>query len=88
MDSEVIESISRSLSENWHNPSSQQKKGKEAKNILNESRRAVANMINANSDDVIFTSGGTEVFFYLFKFSSLFDKFNLIFLLFKLIMKV
>ena len=47
--------------ENWHNPSSQYKKGKESKALINESRLLIAQMINATStSDVIFVSGGTE----------------------------
>lgn len=58
---EVATCIANSLVQNWHNPSSQYKKGKEAKTLINESRRAIATMINANSSsDIIFVSGGTE----------------------------
>lgn len=63
LEKEVVESIALSLSESWSNPSSQYKKGKEAKFLINQSRQSIANMINADSpSDIIFLSGGTEVY--------------------------
>ena len=57
----MVKCIADSLVNNWQNPSSQYKKGKEAKLLINESRKAIATMLNANSwSDVIFVSGGTE----------------------------
>jgi cysteine sulfinate desulfinase/cysteine desulfurase-like protein len=47
--------------DNWQNPSSQYKKGKESKKLINESRQLIASMINASSaSELIFVSGGTE----------------------------
>ena len=57
----VIESITKSLKENWANPSSGYASGIEAKKIINEARKYIGLMIGANQGDVIFTSGGTEV---------------------------
>ena len=63
LDSQVIESINKSLIENWQNPSGQYEKGKECKSLIDESRRSIAAMINSDSpSDIIFVSGGTEVF--------------------------
>lgn len=53
--------ISKSLRENWQNPSSQNQTGKMAKDLINESRRKIGNMINSQASDIVFTSGGTEV---------------------------
>ncbi len=62
LDPQVVEAISKSLIENWSNPSSLSAQGKEAKKQINESRKSIANMINANCpSDIIFVSGGTEV---------------------------
>ncbi|KAJ9585113.1 hypothetical protein L9F63_020543, partial [Diploptera punctata] len=56
----VIESITKSLSENWANPSSGYASGVAAKKIINEARKNIGLMIGANPEDIIFTSGGTE----------------------------
>ncbi len=59
---EVIDSISECLVRFWANPSSNHSEGKAANNLIQNSRQTIANMINANtSDEIIFTSGGTEV---------------------------
>ncbi len=42
------------------NPSSLYKEGVNAKNALAEGRQKVADYLNAHSDEIIFTSGGTE----------------------------
>jgi cysteine desulfurase len=63
---EVKDSIIESLNQFWANPSSNYREGKAANNVIQNSRQLVANMINANnSQEIIFTSGGTEVFFFL-----------------------
>lgn len=46
--------------ENLGNPSSTHGFGREAKLILNKSRRYIANSIQAAEQEIIFTSGGTE----------------------------
>ncbi len=64
---EVVECVSQTLSENWHNPSSQSTLGKKAKQLINESRKSIAETINAQSEsEIIFLSGGTEVKIELF----------------------
>ncbi|XP_015919229.2 selenocysteine lyase [Parasteatoda tepidariorum] len=60
IDSDVCETITSALSKVWGNPSSSYAFGKEAHNIIQESRIKVASMIGCNSDEIIFTSGGTE----------------------------
>jgi cysteine sulfinate desulfinase/cysteine desulfurase-like protein len=54
LDTQVIEAINESLSSHWYNPSSQNAKGKQAKQAINESRKAIGDMINAPSSDVCF----------------------------------
>ena len=48
------------LAENYGNPASLHKKGDEAKTALDLARANVANALSCNSDEVYFTSGGTE----------------------------
>jgi cysteine desulfurase len=61
---EVKDSIIESLNQFWANPSSSYREGKAANNAIQNSRQFIANMINANNtQEIIFTSGGTEVFF-------------------------
>jgi cysteine desulfurase len=61
---EVKNSIIESLNQFWANPSSVYREGKAANNVIENSRQLIANMINANNaQEIIFTSGGTEVFF-------------------------
>lgn len=57
---EVVSIMVDVLQENFGNPSSLHSYGKNAKKILNDSRKNIASLINANEDEVIFTSGGTE----------------------------
>ena len=65
----MIEAINESLINNWQNPSSQYKKGKEAKEKINEARKQISSMIKSTSpSDIIFLSGGTEVSSKLFMF--------------------
>lgn len=61
LDSTVTEEVTRSLKEDWGNPSSSHVLGEKAKTVIDRSRMAVAGMLNANAEDIIFTSGGTEV---------------------------
>ena len=58
---EVICSISDALQNNWANPSSASLIGERAKKIIENARNQIAKMLNGNSSDILFTSGGTEV---------------------------
>ncbi|KAJ3071517.1 hypothetical protein HK102_006413, partial [Quaeritorhiza haematococci] len=61
IDPEVAECITDALVNAWANPSSGYKPGKRAKQIIQEARSNIANMIGAKSpQDILFTSGGTE----------------------------
>ena len=59
---EVIAVIKASLEVNWANPSSSYSIGAQAKQAVENNRRKIARMLNVDSiNDIIFTSGGTEV---------------------------
>ena len=57
---EVLEAMLPGLRENYGNPSSIHSFGRSARVQLDEAREKVARLINAQSSEVIFTSGGTE----------------------------
>ena len=64
---EVIDTITECLTKFWANPSSNYNEGKEAKQLIQNSRQSVADMINADtSHEIVFTSGGTEVIYHQF----------------------
>lgn len=48
------------INNNFGNPSSSHYYGFNAKKIIEEARKQVAKLIDANADEIIFTSGGTE----------------------------
>ncbi|AFK86993.1 MULTISPECIES: cysteine desulfurase NifS [Thermoanaerobacterium] len=58
--SEVLDAMMPYLSNRFGNPSSLYSYGQEAKKAIEEARDKVANAIYANSDEIFFTSGGTE----------------------------
>jgi len=58
---EVIASVTAALQNEWANPSSSSDLGKRAKQVVDDSRKQIARMLNCSPSDVIFTSGGTEV---------------------------
>lgn len=60
LEDEVLSSIHCALRDAWGNPSSSHSAGKKAKSVIFAARNSIAAMINSTSDDVIFTSGGTE----------------------------
>lgn len=60
VDDEVIKAMIPYFNEKYANASSTHFKGQEAKNVLEKSRKTIAKAINAKSDEIIFTSGGTE----------------------------
>ena len=66
LDKEVISAISESLRTSWANPSSGHTLGKQARLKIEEARSRLAKLVGANdSKEITFTSGGTEVGFYL-----------------------
>ena len=57
---EVLEAMLPFLREDYGNPSSIHRLGRRAQDALVRSRRAVAELIGANTDEIVFTAGGTE----------------------------
>ena len=57
---EVCQAISDSLQHHFGNPSSNHSLGQAAKESIDCARRQVAELIGANADEVLFTSGGSE----------------------------
>ncbi|WP_115812694.1 cysteine desulfurase family protein [Flavobacterium aquicola] len=57
---EVIAEMTKILTEDYGNPSSTHSLGRNAKSILELSRKSIAKHINATASEIIFTSCGTE----------------------------
>jgi cysteine desulfurase len=57
---EVIAEITKSMIEDFGNPSSSHSFGRNSKNSLELSRKSIAKLLNANAQEIIFTSGATE----------------------------
>jgi cysteine desulfurase len=57
---EVVDEISKVMIENFGNPSSSHSFGRNSKNLLELSRKSIAKNLNVSSQEIIFTSGGTE----------------------------
>jgi len=57
---DVVQVISKSLSDTYGNPSSSHSFGREAKGQLEESRRTIAKLLGAKPSEIFFTSCGTE----------------------------
>jgi cysteine desulfurase len=60
VDARVADALTRSLTENFGNPSSVHGFGQRARAAVDHARREVAALINARPNEIIFTSGGTE----------------------------
>lgn len=60
VDPKVVKAIIPYLHDKFGNPSSLHKTGDDATEILEESRQTIAGFINADKDEIIFTSGATE----------------------------
>lgn len=57
---EVIQEMTKIMSEEYGNPSSTHSLGRAAKSILELSRKSIAKNLNATAQEIIFTSCGTE----------------------------
>ena len=57
---QVIERVATILQHDWGNPSSLHTWGQDTATVIEMAREQVAGLINANPDQIIFTSGGTE----------------------------
>jgi cysteine desulfurase len=60
LDPGVLEAVTRTLRDEFGNPSSVHHFGQRAKAVLDEARTAVARLIKGEPSEVVFTSGGTE----------------------------
>lgn len=60
MDKDVLKIMIKSLEEDYGNPSSIYKKGRDAKVLIEKARKQVAVAIGAKESEIIFTSGGSE----------------------------
>ena len=60
MNDVAVNAMMTCIKNTWGNPSSLYEFGQRAKEILTDSRRIVAACINANADEIYFTSGGSE----------------------------
>lgn len=60
MDPQVIATVSEAMALYYGNPSSTYALGRDAKHQIEKTRRQIAQTINADPADIIFTSGGTE----------------------------
>ena len=60
IDLEVIKTMQESMQEHFGNPSSTHQFGRKAKTIVENARKSIAKVLNANASEIIFTSGGTE----------------------------
>lgn len=57
---EVIQEITRLMTEDYGNPSSTHSFGRNAKNVLELSRKSIAKQLKAVGSEIFFTSSGTE----------------------------
>jgi len=60
LDPRVLEAMLPHLQNSWGNPSSIYYEGREARKTLDAARRAVAEVLGARANDIVFTSGGSE----------------------------
>lgn len=57
---EVQECVSEYMSDKWYNPSALYKNGNQVRSDIKKARKNIAKFINANTDEIYFTSGATE----------------------------
>ena len=57
---EVVESMQPYMAELFGNPSSMSSAGRDVKQAIDNAREYVANLINANSQEIVFTASGSE----------------------------
>uniref|UniRef100_A0A8D0HPT1 Selenocysteine lyase n=1 Tax=Sphenodon punctatus TaxID=8508 RepID=A0A8D0HPT1_SPHPU len=58
---EVIQVVTEAMHKAWGNPSSSYTPGRKAKELITGARESLARMVGGRPQDIIFTSGGTEV---------------------------
>ena len=57
---EVIDLMTQMMRDHYGNPSSIHKEGREARTVIEQARKTIANCIGASIGEIFFTSGGTE----------------------------
>lgn len=57
---EVLDVMLRAWRDAYGNPGSRHAEGREARKVLEESRESIARILDAEPDELVFTSGGTE----------------------------
>ena len=57
---EIIEMMSEMMKTTYANPSSMHSFGREAKIVIENARKTIANILNTSPGSIFFTSGGTE----------------------------
>jgi cysteine desulfurase len=60
LDLKVFQEMCTCLQSKWGNPSAIYKTGREARLLIDNARESVAKLLNAEVEEIIFTSGGTE----------------------------
>ncbi len=65
-DPEVVDIMARVMNNFFGNPSSVHNLGLEAKTMVEESRKTIAGILNCSSEEIFFTSGGTEAINLIF----------------------
>ncbi len=60
IDEEVLEAMLPYLKEHFGNPSTQYSFGRDTRAAVEEARKTIAQLINAQASEIIFTSGATE----------------------------
>ncbi|HRY14149.1 MAG TPA: cysteine desulfurase NifS [Syntrophomonadaceae bacterium] len=60
VDPQVIQAMISTLTDSFGNPSSIHSFGQEAHKLIQKARKQVAGLIGADSEEIVFTSGGTE----------------------------
>ena len=60
VDSCVAENVLKVMNREYGNPSSLHRLGQNASRLVEDAREKIANFIGASSEEIYFTSGGTE----------------------------
>ena len=60
IDENVLKTMMPFFTDKYANPSSSHSFGQDAKDAIDKARGRIAESINANDDEIFFTSGGTE----------------------------
>ena len=60
VDKTVLETYQKVSNQIWGNPSSLHNMGETAFNLLEQSRKQIADLLNVQPHEIFFTSGGTE----------------------------